>query len=191
MKMNYKLQLELPIMILLNMLFERNTLFLQRIPLQLTNKTNILHIIFQRLVAQIQLTKGVNDNPEHNLDQYNRHQQHKSHVLEENRPVLVMVYRYRRSMRPTQPDSLIKIIHHASEDAHAVVLRPCKQPIVNIIRECEVLCVPQLLEANQRECVSDNNSEHDSGEQHAPVQSDGVEHVFEFILSLDQVEEVE
>lgn len=191
MQMNYELQLKLPVVVLLYVLFKRYTFFFQWVSLQFTNKTYILHVILKSLITQLQFTKWVNYNTEHDLYQYNGYNQHKPHVIKEQRPLQVIINRCFNSMRTTQPYTIVQVVYKTSQDTHAVILRTWEQPIVNIIRLDEIVSIPEFKKTNQSECVRNYDCEHDGSYQHTPIEGDGLKHVLEFVVALDQVEEVE
>lgn len=66
--MDDELQLELPVVVLLCVLFEGYSLLLERVAFQLADETDVHDVILERLVGEVQLPEGVNDNAKHDLD---------------------------------------------------------------------------------------------------------------------------
>ena len=65
--MDDELQLELPVVVLLYV-FEGYSQLLERVAFQLADETDVHDVILERLVGEVQLPEGVNDNAKHDLD---------------------------------------------------------------------------------------------------------------------------
>ena len=189
-QVHHELQLEFPVVVVLDVLLEGDALLLQRVARQLADEADVHDVVLERLVRQLQLAERVDHDAEHDLDQDDRHDQHEAHVLEELLDLHAVLDADFRGVRAREPDAVVEVERDAGQDVHAVVLGPREQPVVHVVGLREQLRVTQVHEADQRERVGDDEREHERGQQHGPVLRDGLQDDLQLVVALHQVEQV-